>query len=125
MLQEFSTVRQEQVGFRRLFSDEHFDLYLWFRSRRGRLTGYQLCYDKGSDYHCLTWTRDTGYRHEAVDDGESGGAGGGYKGTPILVSDRAFDKAVLAERFWGVSEKVPHKLRHLVYMGILACDIDR
>ena len=99
MLQEFPTVRQEEGTFRRLFSDENFDLYLWYRSRWGRLIGYQLCYDKGENYHCLTWTRDSGYSHEAVDDGESGGAGGGYKGTPILIPDGVLDKASLAERF--------------------------
>ena len=121
MLHEFHKVRQERGGFRRLFTDEYFDLYLWYRSRWGRLCGFQLCYDKDLSYHALTWTRDQGYRHESVDDGE-GGVGGGGKSTPILVPDGFLDKAVLAERFLRASEHIPRRLRAFVHKVILAYD---
>ena len=117
MLREFSKVRQQKGGFRRLFADEYFDLYLWYRFRWGRIRGFQLCYDKDRNYHSLTWTRDSGYCHESVDDGD---CGGGPKRSPILIPDGSFDRAALAHRFREASSGMPRRLRDFVQHTILA-----
>jgi hypothetical protein len=117
MLQEFRKVRQDKHGFRRLFADQYFDLYLWYPSRLGRLRGFQLCYDKDRDYHALTWTRDGGYRHESVDDGD---CGGGHKLSPVLVPDGAIDKAALADQSLSASGRMPRGIREVVHEAILA-----
>ncbi len=118
MLREFRNVRQDPGTYRRLFTDEYFDLYLWYRWRWGRLRGFQLVYDKDGSCHALTWTRREGYRHEAVDDGDSG-VGGGGKATPILVPDGSVDCIALADRFLQASSYLSRRLRAFVHRVIL------
>jgi len=116
MLREFRNVRQDPGTYRRLFTDEYFDLYLWYRWRWGRLRGFQLVYDKDGSCHALTWTRREGYRHEAVDDGDSGG---GDRRTPILVPDGSVDCIALADRFLQASSYLSRRLRAFVHRVIL------
>jgi hypothetical protein len=118
VLREFRKVRQDPGTYRRLFTDEYFDLYLWYRWRWGRLRGFQLVYDKDGSCHALTWTRRGGYRHESVDDGEGGG-GGGYKPSPILVPDGSVDCIALADRFLQASSYLSRRLRALMHRVIL------
>ena len=116
MLREFRKVRQSPGEYRRLFTDEYFDLYLWYRRRWGRLRGFQLVYDKGRSPHALTWTRRRGYRHESVDDGDGAPSHGC---TPVLVPDGSLDCIALAERFLQASGDVPGRLRASVHTAIL------
>lgn len=45
MLVELKDVRQiPNDGFRRWFTDEDFDLIVWYED--DKITGFQLCYDK-------------------------------------------------------------------------------
>jgi hypothetical protein len=46
MLKEFPNLRQQGEGFRRLFTDPQFDLYVWYASREGAVIGFQLVYKK-------------------------------------------------------------------------------
>jgi hypothetical protein len=95
MLKEVPSVRQiEGEGRRRWFTDEYFDLIVWYD--RGRIQGFQLCYDKGGRERALTW-RGEGFTHHAVDTGEDDRRG--FKATPILVADGLLDRDDLAERF--------------------------
>jgi hypothetical protein len=79
MLREFRKVRQERGTYRRLFTDDYFDLYLWYSQRWGRFLGFQLVYDKNDNPHALTWTESQGFQHESVDDRESPGVGGRFR----------------------------------------------
>ena len=67
---------------RRWFSSQRIDLFVWYEE--SEIFGFQICYDKGRREHALTWRRDLGWSHKAVD---AGGSGMGFKGTPILVPD--------------------------------------
>lgn len=57
-LTENKNVRQRpEEGFRRWFLNEYFDLIIWYESREGELTGFQLCYDRGVSERAFTWQR--------------------------------------------------------------------
>lgn len=116
MLREFKRVRQEKQGYRRLFVDEYFDLYIWYTRRWGKLLGFQLCYDKQADMHVLTWTRREGYAHSRVDDGDFGG---GPKRTPVLIPDAFFDRTAIANHFLEASKGLSRRIAGFVHRRLL------
>lgn len=117
MLREFSDLRQDTEGHRRLFSDETFDLYLWYDRVGGKIVGFQLCYDKGENEHALTWIEGKGYLHSRIDDGESSVR---ENLTPVLARDGFFDRHGVAERFREASREIERGIAELVYRRILA-----
>ena len=59
MLAEIRNARQiAGEDFRRWFTDEEFDLIVWYGDDRS-LVGFQLCYDKQDRERALTWTSTT------------------------------------------------------------------
>ena len=120
MLREFRRVRQTPPGFRRLFTDDTFDLYIWYQRRWGRMTGFQLCYDKYRAPRTLTWTENAGYGHHRVDDGDCGA--GGPKRTPLLVADGRFDTRTVADRFQEAAARMPRSLARVILGRILQYD---
>jgi hypothetical protein len=73
---------------RRWFTADTLDLIVWCDDT-GAPTGFQLAYDKPRSEHALTWTREGGLAHTAVDDGDAGALA--PKATPVLVPDGHFD----------------------------------
>lgn len=116
MLKEFSNVRQEPTGFRRLFCDESYDLYAWYDAPGGRLFGFQLVYFEEDVQKALTWTETEGYRHNAVDGWDSGR----FNKTPLLVPDGTFVPEVLAHRVSPLLGEVDPAVRQLVLDRIVA-----
>ncbi len=117
MMEEFDGLSQERSGFRRLYTDDYFDLYLWYERKGGPLMGFQLCYDKRGDPHSLTCYAGKTSIHSKIDDGEQGGAGR-YKSSPILVSDGVFDKDFVLKRFMEASRSLDGELRGIVAEAI-------
>lgn len=112
MLSEIRNARQVAAeGFRRWFTDEYFDLIVWYNDD-GRLIGFQLCYDKEERERALTWTRARGFQHDRVDSGE---VPGHSKMTPIIVADGAFDAAPVAERFRVASAAIEPGIAEFVF----------
>lgn len=96
MLKEIQDTRQiPGEGVRRWFTDEYFDLIVWYADE-GSIDGFQLCYDKEKRERALTWRRSGSYVHEAVDDGELYGRN---KMTPVMVQDGVFDKTEVSGKF--------------------------
>lgn len=96
MLSEIHNARQVKgEGFRRWFTDEYFDLIVWYDDDR-RLIGFQLCYDKLQRERALTWTREHGFQHNRIDSGE---VPGHSKMTPVIIADGAFNRDPVADRF--------------------------
>lgn len=116
MLREFSKVRQEQQGFRRLFCDSDFDLYLWYEAKGAALRGFQLVYFEGDAQKALTWTESEGYRHNEVDGWDSGR----FNKTPLLVPDGAFSPQALLARLEPLMGEVDAGVRELVLAKIRA-----
>lgn len=84
MLREISNVSQREPGLkRRWFRDDYFDIFTW-QDTWGQFTNLQLCYDLGGNERVLSWRRDGGYMHEAVDGGEQSPV---RNRTPILIAD--------------------------------------
>jgi hypothetical protein len=123
VLVEYRNVRQIRgEGFRRWFSDDYFDLIVWYEGfprRRTGITGFQLCYDRNGYERALTWTRDHGYSHERVDTGEV--AGGYLKQTPILVADGVFESGQVAKRFREASKGIDPDIADLVLDKLAEC----
>src|SRR5215813_11618855 len=110
MLKELSVGLQSDQGRRRWFTDEDFELSVWF-SEHGTPDGFQLCYDRGGDQHALTWTEDAGFRHDRIDDGEGDPT---KNRSPILVADGACAVADVLRRFELVSAEVEAPIRRFV-----------
>jgi hypothetical protein len=112
MLNEIRNARQiEGEGFRRWFTDEYFDLIVWYGDD-GSLFGFQLCYDKQVRERALTWTRDHGFQHNRIDSGETPGHS---KMTPVIIADGAFSRDPVAERFRQESASIDPGIARLVY----------
>jgi len=87
MLKEWKKVRQEKHSFRRLFTDDNFDLYVWYPSQHDRrITGFQLVYNSDGCQKALTWQAELGFSHLKIDEGDRG-----LNRSPILVMDGLFD----------------------------------
>ncbi len=117
MLREIKNPRQyPDEGFRRWFTDEYFDLIVWYKKDRKTLIGFQLAYDKDHNERALTWKSTGSYSHMGIDDGE---ITGGYKRTPVLVSDGAFDKNRIAEKFKNAASEIDQTIASFVYHRLI------
>lgn len=119
MLKEFDNLRQHKDGFRRLFSDDYFDLFIWYAEKGLDPVGFQLCYNKKSNEHSLIWDRDKGFLHSKVDTGESDALA---NRSPVLVADGLFDSNRVAEKFLNSSQEVDDEIVNLVYHQLKAYD---
>ncbi len=113
MLKEYTHVRQIQgESKRRWFSDEYFDLIVWF-DEDDKIVGFQLCYDINRTHRALTWQQHTGFTHHKIDDGEN--RPGKVKASPVLVPDGLFDSLTIARRFRGASQHIDTNVADFVY----------
>ena len=113
MLKEYQQVRQIRgESKRRWFSDEYFDLIVWFGDQ-DEIVGFQLCYDIARTQRALTWQSQKGFTHHKIDDGEN--RPGKVKASPVLVPDGLFDASTIAERFHAASRKIDAAVADFVY----------
>ena len=118
MLKEIVPTRQIPGEPRRVwFIDDEMDLIVWF-GEADHIIGFQLCDDKGSNEHALTWFDAKGFSFERVDDGE--GRPGHPKMAPVLMPDGSPDINRLLSRFSHKAGKVPKYLRNFVIAKLRA-----
>ncbi|MFC1668833.1 hypothetical protein ACFL20_00450 [Spirochaetota bacterium] len=118
MLIEIENAKQVPgEGFRRWFSDDYFELIVWFENDKETITGFQLCYDIYRKERALTWRKDKGYLHNKIDDGEETPLA--HKRTPILVKDGLFDKDGIGKKFMESSKNIDDDIIDLVYSKIV------
>jgi hypothetical protein len=111
VLTEIKHVRQiANEGCRRWFTDESFDLIVWFMNEK--IQGFQLCYDSGKEERAITWRLSLGYSHEGIDDGERLFRN---KMTPVLVANGTFDKDIIAEQFRKAAIRMDNEIASFVY----------
>ena len=117
MLVERTNVRQiAGEGYRRWFSDEYFDLILWYEgeaqadSTADKVVGFQLCYDKRGQERALSWHREGGFSHDLIDAGEIPGKA---SMSPVLQPGGELPEAVI-ERFRSSSLEVGLFIKNLV-----------
>jgi hypothetical protein len=99
---------------RRWIADDYFDLVVWYESDQ-KIHGFQLCYDKPGCECALTWTRERGFVHTAIDSGESTPTS---NRTPILVEAGTFPFELVRNEFISRSQLLPVEIRELVLTGI-------
>jgi len=120
MLYEIKKVKQHPgEPRRRWFFDHEIDLTVWF-DPANKIESFQICYDKPGDPHALTWSRDAGFQHHRVDDGEESGRAGYAKAIPILVMDGRFDWHRIAELFVRKSGDLPRYIARFVSAKIVS-----
>ncbi len=110
MLKESFLSGNPGENVRRWFSDDYFDLIVWI-AEDGSLSGFQLCYDKYKKERALTWTREKGFSHERVEDGESNPS---KNLTPILIPDGACPAQDIIRLFLQRSGEVDPQTKSLI-----------
>ncbi len=116
MLEELDNVKQfKDEPFRRWFMDDRFDLIVWFKPDE-QICGFQLCYDKHREEKAFTWTEDSGFSHNRIDDGE---AHWGDSRTPILIPDGTFSGPEVLNQFQEQSEQIDRKVVSFIEAKIL------
>jgi len=115
MLQEFVRVRQEPPAYRRLFSSNGYDLYIWYDETRTVITGFQILYLEGNEQKVFTWDSKKGYDHMGVDDWDSSR----FNKTPLLVADGIPNYASLYENMKRELVSLDDGIRTLV-LDVLA-----
>ena len=101
---------------RRWFSSDDMDLIVWYDDSDAPI-GFQLCYDKLRSERALRWEPELGYRHTAIDNGESN-ISPRYKATPILVADGHFAARRVAEIFTASSRHIPPDIAQFVSLKL-------
>lgn len=110
MLRELQDVAQVQgEPYRQWFRDRDLDLIVWRNEPDGMMVGFQLCYREDAVEKALTWTRQSGYSHRRVDEGES--RPDRHKMTPLLVYDGTCNGSLLKDRFAQAAAELPQSLR--------------
>jgi hypothetical protein len=110
MLREVRIVQREGEPRRRWFTARKLELIVWIAAD-STVDGFQLCYSRPGSEYGLTWTREGGYRHDRVDDGERNPT---KNRSAVLIASRAFDAAELVRRFHESSGHIDPEIRQLV-----------
>jgi hypothetical protein len=117
VLREIGYIKQTSgQPFRRWFNDELLDLFVW-EEEGGRITGFQLCFDKDTDERALTYSETDGYSLDNVHTEESSLD----MGSPVLrrdVEELPFPHllALLTERGAGIDSRVVRYVKEKLEM---------
>jgi len=115
---EMENVRQRpEEGTRRWFSDDDFDLIIWY-SHAGELLGFQLCYDKQGTERAFTWKTDGSFTHSRVDSGDS--VLSGMKKTAVLIADGTPAPQTVADAFRSAATGLDPEIVDLVYQKVVS-----
>lgn len=110
MLREVTSTESAVEPHRRWFADDFFELIVWL-DETSTVEGFQLCYDRGRRERALTWTEAKGFRHDAVDDGESSPL---KNQTPLFRKGGDFDGGEILRRFRSASALLPRTIAEFV-----------
>ena len=123
LLLEIKEVRQPSgEPRRRWFRSESEDLIVWYAADDS-LLGFQLCYDRNRAERALTWTKEGGYSHLKVDDGETEPLI--MKRAPILEPDGLFEPTTILDRFNTAATALPEDVKRFVAEKIREYPVDR
>jgi hypothetical protein len=113
MLQKIRGVRQDDAERTRdWYQDDYFDLFVW-TDAAGAVVAFQLCYDRLNQERVLAWSRDGGFLHRRVDDGEQ---------SPILVTDGVFAADEVALEFDRRADALDPSVRAFLLRKITEAD---
>jgi hypothetical protein len=96
MLYEINKVKQDsELLEKKCFADDYFDLVVW-RVKADRFIAFELSYNKLKDQHCIRWSKDRGFRHSRVDEGDESPR---KNQSPLLLSAGDFPKEKILAKF--------------------------
>lgn len=110
---EIRDVRQNaNEYFRRWFSDDNFDLFVWYNPEE-TIYGFELTYDKAGCGKAIRWFVDSGFSHYRVDDGDQSSFSFDI---PILrlITEGGSEMAQVLSRFEASDEEMPIHITMLV-----------
>lgn len=112
-LREIADVRQETEGVRRRwFTSDAMDLIVWVDDC-DQPSGFQFCYERGTEEFALSWFEESGLSHVGVDDGETD-SGLQYKATPVLTTDSELDTHYVRALFANSAHAVPETITRFI-----------
>ncbi|MEJ5285315.1 MAG: hypothetical protein WHS77_09745 [Brevinematales bacterium] len=110
MLKEIKNVSQiPGEKKRRWFSSPDFDLFVFFEN--DEIVEFQLSYNKKDKEKIVIWSKEVGFSHQAVDEGDHPGK---IKRSPIIVPDGIFNKKEVLEDFIKESKNIDKKIANFV-----------
>lgn len=113
MLREIDKVKQDLPGTnRRWFQDEYFDLWVW-ETPDEMIEAFQLCYDRQGTERLVSWRKQHGFDHLAVDFGGSDHTS--HAQTAILKADGTFPMREVWRRLLIASRPIPRDIRYFLF----------
>jgi len=100
-------------SFRRWFSDNYFDLIIWYNDEK-EIIGFQLCYDIKENEKAITYS-DGKFSHNKIDQGEDNP---NKNRTPILVADGIFDEIKVLPKFEESAKNLENEIKEYVFRKI-------
>ena len=100
-------------SFRRWFSDNYFDLIIWYNDEK-EIIGFQLCYDIKENEKAITYS-DGKFSHNKIDQGEDNPS---KNRTPILVADGIFDELKVLPKFEESAKNLENEIKEYVFRKI-------
>lgn len=107
MLKEFSSVRQTEKISRRLYTDNYFDLYLWYKKNSNIFIGFQLIFCIDGSQMALTAEIDKIPSIDRVNSGDNKS----YGPTDLLDSPGYLPKEELYLEFSNRSKFIDKEIR--------------
>ena len=104
MLKEIPVTSENDEPCKRWFTDHETDLFVWL-DNDNNIIKFQVCYNKGKNEHALTWVKEQGFSHHAVDDGEEKVMK--MKKSPILVQDGLVNLQDINDMFSSIGRELP------------------
>ena len=97
-------------------------MIVWY-AEDDSLRGFQLCYNRGRRERAFTWTKEGGYSHLKVDDGETEPLT--MKRAPILEPDGVFDPESVLRVFGAAAVSLPEDIARFVTDKIREYPVDQ
>lgn len=117
MLEEYKRIMQNEKGiFRRLFIDDFFELFVFYKKNEEDIESFQFVYDRYENPHVFTWVKNKGFKHNKIDDGEDKV---GRKRTPIMVPDGIFKKDTIIDKFEKESKNIDENVVKFVISKLM------
>jgi len=112
LLKEIPVTTENNEPAKRWFTDNETDLFIWL-DNGDDIIKFQVCYNKGKNEHALTWEKEAGFSHHAVDDGEEKVMK--MKKSPILVQDGLVDVQAMNDMFTRIGKELPAFIYNFVH----------
>ena len=111
MLVEFNINQKEKNEKKHWFQDEYFDLFVWFDTTNGKITSFQLCYDRGKQERVISWDYEKGFSHHNIDDGETSP----HKNmTPVFIQYGRFAHHEVMPKFLQSSSQIDTTISYFI-----------